>query len=280
MNTYILLFKCKDREGIVAKISDFIYRHSANIISLDQYTTNAEGGDFFMRLEFVIKRPQKDIGILQKGMGEIANFFGAEYRIYDKEQPLRMGIMVSGVDHCLLELLYLWNCRELKVKIPFIISNHQQHQSIAKQYDIPFYYIPATKYDRREREMLNIVKDNSDFLVLARYMLVLSGDFLQEYSKDIINIHHGFLPSFKGKNPYKEALAKGVKVIGATAHFVNEALDEGPIISQAVASVSHRDNLPELLQKGRNLEKQALAEAVLRYVDYRVIRHQNKTIVF
>jgi len=276
----VLLFQCEDKKGIVARISDFIYKHSGNIVSLDQHSTDPDGGYFFMRVEFIIGSPGCDEESLNKDLSAVGREFKASYKLYDKNVSLRMGIFVSKPDHCLLDLLYLWRSSELKVKIPFVLSNHQDHKELVEQYGIPFYFVRSVKGDSKEHEILSYAKDNSDFLVLARYMQVLSGDFLKNYARDIINIHHGFLPSFKGPNPYQQALERGVKVIGATAHFVTEDLDDGPIIEQAVEYVSHKDNISSLLRKGKNLEKRALSNAVLNYIDYRVIRHNNTTIVF
>lgn len=275
--TFILLFQCRDQRGIVAKISDFIFRHGGNIITADQHSTDPEGGWFFMRVEFFIK---ESLPGLEKGLAPIAKEFHARYKIYDKDVHPRMGIMVSRVDHCLIDLLYLWRSGELRADIPFVISNCQRHRELVEQFNIPFHFIPADKKDRKEKCILAKVSLSSDFLALARYMLVLSPSFLKKYGKDIINIHHGFLPSFKGPNPYRQALLKGVKVIGATAHFVNEKLDDGPIIAQEVEHVSHRDNLASLIRKGKNLEKRALSNAVLSYIDYRIIRYLKRTIVF
>ena len=275
-HTYILLFQCKDREGIVAKVSDFIFKNKGNIISADQYTTDPKGGYFFMRVEFLISSSRQT---LESKLTSIAKEFRAEAKLYDKNDMPRMGIFVSSPDHCLYHLLYLWKSGELKVKIPFIASNCKEHKKLAGQYGIPFHYVSATKKNREEKKLLAIAKD-SDFLVLARYMLVLSKNFLDSYGKDIINIHHGFLPSFKGGNPYKQALDKGVKVLGATAHFVTEKLDDGPIIAQSVEYISHKDYLANLIRKGKHLENRALSDAVSSYIDYRVIRHGSKTIVF
>lgn len=280
MHTYVLLFQCRDQKGIVAKLSDFIFQAGANIITADQHSTGPKGGYFFIRLEFVVDTPGRSKAALAKGLDIIAGKFGARFSLHDKDKPLRMGICVSRPGHCLAEILYLWKERELNVDIPFVISNFEDHREFVRQYKIPFYFIPATKNNRRETELLKITAENTDFLVLSRYMLVLSKKFLNAYGKDIINIHHGFLPSFKGKNPYKQALSSGVKVIGATSHFVTERLDEGPIIAQAVEQVSHKDTLDELVRKGRNLEKRALVDALAAYADYRVIKHDNKTIVF
>ena len=280
MQTYILLFRCRDQKGIVARISDFIFKQDGNIIKANQYTTDPEGGYFFLRIEFTSASSQVGISSLIESFKPVAREFLGQWNIYNKTQLLRMGILVSDPDHCLLDILYLWKIGELRVDIPFVASNYDTHRAIVEQYNIPFYFIPANKDNRREDEFLSLALDKTDFLVLARYMLILSANFLKKYNKDIINIHHGFLPSFKGKDPYSLALKLGVKVIGATAHFVNELLDDGPIISQAVEYVTHDDNLGSLLRKGRNLEKRALTDAILSYIDYRLIRHENKVIVF
>lgn len=279
MRTFVLLFQCKDQKGIVAGISEYIFSCSGNIITADQHTTNPEGGYFFIRVEFVLgEDPGKDS--LFAGFSALAAKFGADWRIYDKSDVLRMGLLVSRPDHCLHDILYLYGIGDLLVKIPFVISNFEIHRKLCAQYNIPFIFIPADKESRREQEILSYVKDKTDFLVLARYMLVFSNDFLRDYANDIINIHHGLLPSFKGANPYRRAFEQGVKVIGATAHFVNERLDEGPIISQSVESLTHKDDLNSLIKKGRDLEKKALSSAISSYIDYRIIRHSNKTIVF
>jgi len=280
MQTYILLFRCRDQKGIVAKISNFIFKQDANIIKADQYTTDPEGGYFFLRMEFTSTVNQVGVDFLIDSFKSVSQEFAGQWNIYNKSQKLRMGILVSKPDHCLLDILYLRKIKELNVDIPFVASNFEEHRTIVEQHDIPFYFIPANREDRREDELLTLALDKTDFLVLARYMLVFSANFLKAYNKDIINIHHGFLPSFKGADPYRRALEQGVKVIGATAHFVNEKLDDGPIISQAVEYVTHDDNLGSLLRKGRNLEKRALSDAILSYIDYRLIRHENKTIVF
>lgn len=275
----VLLFQSRDQKGIVARISDFIFRHDANIITADQHSTDPQGGHFFIRIEFVIDRTRWTMEQLCADFEPIAGQFSAQWKFYDKELLLGMGIFVSQPDHCLFDLLYLWRSGELKVNIPFVASNDPQHKSLVQQFGIPFYHVPATASDRREEELLAIARQ-SDFLVLARYMLTLSKQFLDTYGRDIINIHHSFLPSFKGARPYHQAYERGVKVIGATAHFVTEGLDEGAIICQEVEPVSHRDDVESLKRKGKNLEKAALSHAVLNYVDYRIIKYQNKTVVF
>jgi formyltetrahydrofolate deformylase len=280
MKTLILLFQCRDQRGIVAKVSDFIFRHNGNIITADQHSTDPKNGHFFIRIEFVLKDNNADMQSLGNDLSCLAQQFNAGWKLYDRDERLRMGILVSKPDHCLADLLYLWKSGELKTAIPFVISNYQDHSELVAQYGIPFHFIPAQKQDRKEGEIVSLVKQDSDFLVLARYMLVLSGEFLKSYGKDVINIHHSFLPSFKGRNPYHQAYERGVKVIGATAHFVAEDLDEGAIISQVVEPVSHRDDANALMRKGKNLEKRALSNAITCYLDYRIIKYQNKTIVF
>ncbi|MDO8661779.1 MAG: formyltetrahydrofolate deformylase [Candidatus Omnitrophota bacterium] len=280
MDTYILLFQCRDQRGIVAKISDFIFKHGGNIVTADQYSTDFQKGYFFIRLEFVVgTKPGIKAG-LERGLGLIAKGFSAKFSLHDKNKPLRMGVLVSKPSHCLAEILYLWQEKELRLEIPFVISNFAGHAELVKQYKIPFYFIPAESKDRKEAELLKLVSEKTDFLVLARYMLLLSRKFLGAYGKEILNIHHGFLPSFKGRNPYRQALSSGVKIIGATSHFVTERLDEGPMIAQEVESISHKDSLADLTRKGKNLEKKALIDAICAYVDYRVIKFDNKTIVF
>ena len=280
MRTLVLLFQCQDQKGIIAKISDFIFKHGANIVTADQHSTDPEGGYFFIRIEFVLDKDQYSKDDLSGAFAPVGKEFNADWNFYDLAETLRMGIFVSEPDHCLVDLLYLWNAGELKVKIPFVLSNYEKHRKVVTAYNIPFYYVPADKSNRREQELLSYAFSSTDFLVLARYMLVLSADFLKKYNKDIINIHHGFLPFFRGVDPAGKALREGVKVIGSTVHFVNNELDQGPIIAQEVEHVSHKDDRQDLIRKGKNLEKKALANAVASYVDYRIIKHENKTIVF
>ena len=224
MRTFILLFCCQDQKGIVARVSDFIFKHGANIIAADQHSTDPEGGYFFMRVEFILDAERYDKQSLFSAFSPIGKEFGADWKLYDKSESLRMGIFVSETDHCLVDLLYLASAGQLRVKIPFVLSNCEKHRKLVAGHNLPFYYLPANKDNRRESELLSYASNSTDFLVLARYMLVLSSDFLQKYNKDIINIHHGFLPFFKGKDPYGRALSEGVKVIGSTAHFVNNQL--------------------------------------------------------
>lgn len=280
METAILLFQCADQSGIIAAIAGFIFGRSENIITMDQYSTDPENGHFFVRSEFSFDSERDDIESIKKDFALVASKFDASWHMYLKSKPMRMGILVSKPDHCLIELLYRWQSGDLPIEIPMIISNHEVHQKIADQYGIPYYYLPVTKTNKREDEILDLVKDTTDFLVLARYMQIISADFLTKYKKDIINIHHSFLPSFAGANPYKQAYERGVKIIGATAHYVTKNLDEGPIIEQMVAHVSHKDDVNSLKRKGKHLEKLAVSQAIHDHVEHKIIRYGNKTIVF
>lgn len=280
MKTILLLFQCADQKGIVARVSDYIFRHGGNIIEADQHSTDHISGHFFLRIEFCIEADDSACEALSMTFAPIAKEFNAQWRMYDKDTVLRMGIFVSSPDHCLADLLYLVHSGDLRVSVPFVASNHAGHRDLVEKYGIAFHHVPASKEDRREEELLALARETSDFLVLARYMLVLSEHFLGSYGKDIINIHHSFLPSFKGASPYQQAFERGVKVIGATAHFVTHALDEGPIITQMVEAVSHRDDVASMIRKGKNLEKRALSQALHEYIEYRIIKHKNKTVVF
>ncbi|MFC1617530.1 formyltetrahydrofolate deformylase [Candidatus Margulisiibacteriota bacterium] len=279
MQNAILVFQCPDHKGIVAKISNYIFKNNCNIISIDEYCTSQENGTFFIRLEFCFNSKEITLDNLKQNFQPIAQEFNAYWQFHDKEKLLKMGILLSKTDHCLEELLYRWSTGELKVEIPFIISNHNTHQKIIERYNIPFYLVNSDDKKQNEQQILQIT-ENSDFLVLARYMRILSPDFLQDYNNDIINIHHSFLPSFAGADPYQQAYDRGVKIIGSTAHFVTSDLDEGPIIEQLIEHVSHKDSVEQLKNKGKSLEKLTLAKAVELYLDHRIIRFKNKTIVF
>ncbi|GMW00012.1 MAG: formyltetrahydrofolate deformylase [Candidatus Hydrogenedentota bacterium] len=282
MDRVTLLIKCPDRKGIVARISQFIFETGGNIITSDQHTTDPEGGRFFMRLEFSLDTSGSHRAEFETACAAMAASIGAEWEAHYASRTMRVGILVSKQDHCLLDLLYRRRRRELEIDIPFVIGNHEESRETAERYGVPFHYIPVTPATKlqAERAMLDLVAESTDFLVLARYMQVLSDGFLGAYGKDIINIHHSFLPSFKGADPYRQAYERGVKVIGATAHYVTAALDEGPIIEQVVERVNPRDNVADLRRKGRLLEQQALANAIHAHVEHRIIRDGHKTIVF
>jgi formyltetrahydrofolate deformylase len=278
MSALVLLFQSRDCQGIVARVSDFINRCGGNITAAHQHTTDPRGGFFFMRVavSFETDTPADKLAAL---FAPIAEEYAADARFFDSASVARMGIFVSKPGHCLIDLLHRVRSGDLRVHIPFVASNHESHRDLVEQFGVPFFYVPACASDSQEEALLAHAR-KCDFLVLARYMRVLSTDFLARFGRDIINIHHGFLPSFKGAYPYRQALEKGVKVIGATAHFADEHLDEGPIIAQSVSRVSHEDDEAALMRKGRLLEQEALAEAVYKYLDHRIIRHQGRTIVF
>lgn len=282
MQTAILLIQCPDKPGIVANISNWIFNNNANIIRLDQYSTDPNGGRYFMRLEFCFDENTLSHERLSESLEAMCQTLAADWQVYYRHKRMRMGILVSQHDHCLYDLLYHYKSGEIDVDIPFIISNHDSVRDLATQFNIPFHHLPVTADTKAEQEeaVLNLLADQTDFLVLARYMQILSADFLGRYQKDIINIHHSFLPSFIGANPYLQAHKRGVKIIGATAHYVTEVLDEGPIIEQMVERVSHHDNVDALKRKGKHIEKLTFAKAISAHTEHRVIRYGNKTIVF
>jgi formyltetrahydrofolate deformylase len=280
MKTAYLLFQSADRTGIIANITNYLLKHSANIISLDQFSTEDEGGIFFLRLVFSYHSSETKLDQIKNEFQSVAKQFQAKWSIFCREKKMKMGVLVSKTDHCLVELLYRWKSKELTVDIPFIISNHTTSRELAQQYEIPFYYLNVSQSDKKEKEILALVQESCDFLVLARYMQILSPNFLKSFGKDIINIHHSFLPSFAGAHPYKQAYERGVKLIGATAHYVTEELDEGPIIEQMVSDVSHKDSINSLINKGKNLEKLTLCQGISDHIEHRVMRYGRKTILF
>src|SRR5947199_7048641 len=281
-NSAILLITCPDRKGEVATIADFIYRHNGNILHADEHG-DEESGLFLMRVEFDPKDfdiPLEDFG---KYFSPVAEAFAMTWRLAHSSHRPRMAIMVSKYDHCLVDLLYRHQSGELTCEIPCIISNHADSQAIADFYRIPFFLVPVEKQnkDAAERQIRSRLEHNNvDFIVLARYMQILSDDMVHSYPRRIINIHHSFLPAFVGSKPYHQAFTRGVKLIGATSHYVTEVLDDGPIIEQDVVRVSHRDSIDDLIQKGRDLEKVVLSRAVRWHIENRVLLYGNKTVVF
>ncbi|MBU8905255.1 formyltetrahydrofolate deformylase [Desertibacillus haloalkaliphilus] len=278
-----LLISCSDKPGIVSAISNFLYEHGANIVQSDQYTTDPEGGRFYMRVEFDLSDFDKDFATISERFEEVAQQFDMQWRLESEKRMKRMAIFVSKEDHCLLELLWKWRSSELHVDIPLVISNHADLQQTVESYGIPFYHIPVTKDTKpaAEQEAIDLLeKHNIDFIVLARYMQILSADFVGHFPNRIINIHHSFLPAFIGANPYAQAFERGVKLIGATAHYVTNDLDEGPIIEQDVLRVNHRYTTPQLRVAGRNVERITLARAVSWHTDDKIIVYGNKTIIF
>ncbi|KAL8498242.1 hypothetical protein ACS0TY_021535 [Phlomoides rotata] len=281
------VFHCPDELGIVAKLSECIASRGGNILNADIFVPEKKNV-FYSRSEFVFdpaKWPREQMDEDFLNLGKTFNAMKSVVRVPNLDPKYKIAIFASKQDHCLVDLLHGWQDNRLPVDITAVISNHDRAPNthvirFLERHVIPYYYMDTTKEGKGEGDILNLVKD-TDFLVLARYMQVLSGNFLRSYQRDIINIHHGLLPSFKGGNPSKQAFDAGVKLIGATSHFVTKELDEGPIIEQMVERVSHRDNLRSFVQKSENLEKQCLAKAIKSYCELRVLPYEkNKTVVF
>ncbi len=276
-NQAIFQMVCSDKPGIVAKIAQCIADAGGNIITADQYSTEPEGGIFFLRMEVSTTQSLKQ---LEDSIRNTANQLEAQLNFFQTQSKPKVGFLVSKEDHCLKECLYRCKSGELDIQIECVIGNHDIHQELCDFYNVEFHHIPASTDDRKEAEILERLTSQTDGLVLARYMQILSKDFLAHYQNPIINIHHSFLPSFKGANPYKQALERGVKIIGATTHFVTEGLDEGPIIQQAVRSITHKDTIGSIKAKSKVLEKNTLAETMTLFSQRRIIRHENKTVIF
>ncbi|MCL6526293.1 MAG: formyltetrahydrofolate deformylase [Thermaceae bacterium] len=277
-----LLITCPDRPGIVAAVSGFLFNHGANITALDQHSTDPEGGLFFMRLEF--QTPHLDVPreVLEKAFAaSVAPRFAMEWRISYAADRKKVAILVSKYDHALLELLWRHEGGELPGRVTQVLSNHPDLRAEVERFGLPYHHVPVEKDRKEEAEaaMLTYL-EGTDLVVLARYMQILSPAFVAQFPHRIINIHHSFLPAFIGANPYKQAYVRGVKLIGATAHYVTEALDQGPIIEQDVARVSHRQGVEELVRLGRDLERTVLARAVRWHLEDRILVHGNKTVVF
>ncbi|MGH8459440.1 MAG: formyltetrahydrofolate deformylase, partial [Nevskiales bacterium] len=266
MNTTArLLIACPDRPGIVAAVTGFLFQHGANITDLDQHSTDPSGGTFFMRLEF--QTPGLDVSApaLERGFSaNVAARFSMVWSLNLASRRRKMALFVSRHDHALLELLWRCSRDELPAEITAVISNHRDLEPAAQGFGVPFHYIPVEARNKAaaERKALDVLAQQTELIVLARYMQVLSAEFVAHYPNRIINIHHSFLPAFAGADPYQQAYDKGVKLIGATAHYVTAELDEGPIIEQAIARVTHRDSVDDLKRLGRDLERQVLARAV------------------
>ena len=281
-NTAILLISCPDQKGIVATLSDFVFRHNGNILHADEHAD--EGSNLFlMRVEFDPTDFDINLADFSRHFSPIAEKFAMQWRLARSNVRQKMAILVSKYDHCLVDLLYRHKSGELACDIPLVISNHPDNGPIADFYRIPFFVVSVTKENKSEVEpkILGLLKQHDpDFIVLARYMQILSNQFVNEYPHRIINIHHSFLPAFVGAKPYHQAFTRGVKLIGATSHYVTDVLDDGPIIEQDVVRISHRDSLDDLLQKGRDLEKVVLSRAVRWHIENRVLLYGNKTVVF
>ena len=281
-NSAILLISCPDRKGEVATIADFVYRHNGNILHADEHA-DEESGLFLMRVEFDPKDFDIDLADFGKHFSPVAEAFQMTWQLAQSSLRQRMIILVSKYDHCLVDLLYRHKSGELACDIPLIISNHSDNQAIADFYRIPYAIVPVTKENKAQAEakiQSLIDEQKPDFMVLARYMQILSNEFVNRYPQRIINIHHSFLPAFVGARPYHQAFERGVKLIGATSHYVTEVLDDGPIIEQDVVRVSHRDTVEDLIRQGRDLEQVVLSRAVRWHVENRVLLYGNKTVVF
>nr|WP_321450434.1 formyltetrahydrofolate deformylase [uncultured Carboxylicivirga sp.] len=281
--TAILRIHCPDQRGIVAKVTDFIHRHNGNVMYLDQHTDYSEDR-FFMRVEWDLdgfEIPMEQIkDVIQE---KLAWPMEMVWSLKFSHQVPRMAIFVSRSSHCLYDLLARYSAGELNVEIPLIISNHKDLEKVAKQFSLPFYHLPVTKENKEdvEKEQIRLLEENKvDFIVLARYMQILSSEFNELYPNRIINIHHSFLPAFAGAKPYHAAHSRGVKIIGATGHYVTSDLDAGPIIEQDVTRITHHDTVQSLVQKGKDIEKIVLSKAVKAHVDRKTLVYKNKTIIF
>jgi formyltetrahydrofolate deformylase len=278
-----LLVSCPDRHGIVAAVAGFLAESDANILSSDQHSTDPEGGTFFMRMEFRLEGlHDKRAELARAFAGRVAEPFGMSWRFAYANETKRTAVLVSRDDHCLLDLLWRWRRHELETEIVRVISDHPDHARDVGGFGVPYAHVPVTADGKAEAEarMLNLFTRRVDLVVLARYMQVLSGDFLDRPCVPVINIHHSFLPAFVGADPYRRARDRGVKIIGATAHYVTEELDAGPIIEQDAARVSHREAVAELEHIGRDIERIVLARAVKWHLEDPLVVHENRTVVF
>ena len=277
-----LLVSCPDRRGIVAALAQVLYGHGANILDSDQHT-DPVAAQFFQRIRFDLSELQTDRGTLERAIAEVGQRFGMQYRLLYSERPKRVALFVSKYDHCLYDLLLRKRSGELGCEIPLILSNHDELRSVAREFGIEFVVVAKSSQTRSQAEAEEqrlLEQHNVDLVVLARYMQILSEEFVTRWQGRIINIHHSFLPAFVGGRPYHQAYERGVKLIGATAHYATANLDEGPIIEQDVVRASHKDSVEDLVRKGRDLEKVVLARAVRWHLDDRVLIYGNKTVVF
>jgi len=281
-HTARLLISCPDGPGIVAAVSGFLFDAGANIVSSDQYSTHPEHGTFFMRSTFYLPHVERDRGSFEAALGALADRFAMSWRVSYASDRRRVALMASRADHCLLDLLWRTSRGELEMEIACVISNHEDLRAAVEGMGVGYVHIPVTRETKAEAEAraLELLAGSVDLVVLARYMQILSGDFLARVGCPVINIHHSFLPAFAGAEPYRHAYERGVKLIGATAHFVTEQLDEGPIIEQDVIRVGHDYTVADLERVGRDVERTVLARAVRMQLDDRVIAHDGRTIVF
>ncbi len=277
-----LLVGCDDQPGIVAAVTNFLYHQGANIVSLDQYSTDPTGGRFFMRVSFQCPREALSEGTLETAFGDVvAERFNMTWRLTSASAKKRVAILVSKQDHALMELLWRHKRGELAADLRMVISNHPDHRQTVEDFGLPYHHVPVTRDTKPESEaaISKLLGDSIDLVILARYMQILSADFVAQYPTKIINIHHSFLPAFVGAGPYRQAHDRGVKIIGATAHYVTADLDQGPIIEQDVERVTHRHTVRDLVRIGRSIEREVLARAVRWHLDDRVLVNGNKTVV-
>lgn len=276
-----LQVSCPDRPGIVSAISRFLFEAGANIVRSDQYSSDPERGAFFLRMEFTLP-PAVEAGLGERFGLAVGEPFEMSWRLWDVARPKRVAVLVSRYDHCLLDLLWRWRRSELEAEIVLVASNHPDLRPDVEAFGLPYHHVPVER-DRKpqaEAKLLEILQESCDLVVLARYMQILSADFLDRVRVPLINIHHSFLPAFAGARPYQRARERGVKLIGATAHYVVEEVDAGPIIEQDVIRVSHRDDVEALTRLGADIERTVLSRAVQWHCQDRVLRHAETTIVF
>jgi formyltetrahydrofolate deformylase len=282
----VLLIDCPDQKGLVARVSSLLYRHGANILHADQHQDH-ELGLFFMRVEFALNGSDGaapfDLTAFKAEFAPLARDLGKRWKLTSSARRPRVALFCSQYLHCMADLLYRWRSEELLCEIPLILSNHRAVENLAAFYGIPFEHIPVTAATRAQaeaRQLELLAQHEIELVVLARYMQILSPGFIARYPSAIINVHHSFLPAFTGAKPYHAAHARGVKLIGATSHYVTEVLDDGPIIEQDVARISHRDQVEDLVARGRDLERVVLSRAVRWHLDRRILCYENKTVVF
>jgi formyltetrahydrofolate deformylase len=276
-----LLISCPDRPGIVSAVSRFLFESGANIVRSDQYSTDPEGGSFFLRMEFALD--EERLNGLHEHFGlAVAEPFDMTWRLWNAGEHKRIAILVSRYDHCLLELLWRWRRGELGADVCLVASNHPDLRTDVEQFGLAYHHVPVTPETKAEAEaeLLELLVGRCDLVVLARYMQIFTPQFLERIGVPMINIHHSFLPAFAGPDPYLRAKERGVKLIGATAHYVTEELDAGPIIEQDVIRVSHRDDVPTLTRLGADIERTVLARAVIWHCEDRILRHGHATVVF
>ena len=282
METATLLISCPDRKGILAEVTGFIAENNGNIIHADQHI-DSQNSIFFMRIEWELEGFRIHRSQIKKAFTPIAEKFSMDYQLHFSSEVQNVAIFVSRYDHCLYDLLYRFKAGELPGNLKLVISNHTDLKPVVEMFGVPFYHFPKTKENKlsvEEKEIELLKREEIDLIVLARYMQILSDKFVDRFRNRIINIHHSFLPAFVGAKPYHRAYERGVKIIGATSHYVTEELDQGPIIEQDVVRVSHRDSVEDMIRKGRDLEKVVLSRAVKWHLEDKILVYKNKTVIF